>query len=110
VEAVIDKDRAGAVLARELDADTLIIATDTDAVYTDWGNPDARAVSHAHPDALLTLDLPAGSMGPKAEAAADFVHATGRDCVIGALAELPMLLAGRAGTRVTMSADGITLR
>jgi carbamate kinase len=110
VEAVIDKDRASAVLARDLDADALVIATDTDAVYTGWGTPDARAVTHAHPDALLALDLPAGSMGPKAEAAADFVHATGRDCVIGALVELPELLAGRAGTRVTASATGITLR
>jgi carbamate kinase len=110
VEAVIDKDRASAVLARDLDADGLVIATDVDAVYREWGTPGKRAVARAHPDAVAGLDLPAGSMGPKVEAAATFVRATGRDAVIGALADLPRVLAGASGTRISASAHGIELR
>ena len=95
--AVIDKDRASAVLAEGLGADLLVIATDVDAVYLDWGTPEQRAVAAAHPDAVRTLDLPAGSMGPKAEAAAAFASATGHPCVIGALDHLPAILAGASG-------------
>ena len=110
VEAVIDKDRAAAVLATQIGADLLVIATDTDAVYLDWGTPSARAVTVAGPDALSALELPAGSMGPKVEAACDFTRATGNDTVIGALADLPALLRGEAGTRVSASATGIATR
>lgn len=110
VEAVIDKDRASCVLAKDLAADLLVIATDTDAVYLDWGTPDQRAVSAAHPDALEALGFPAGSMGPKVEAAADFARSTGRDAVIGALPDLTEMLAGTAGTRVSSSVDGVRTR
>ena len=78
VEAVIDKDRASAVLAQDLHADLLVIATDVDAVYLDWGTPAQRAVVRAHPDALDPGLFPAGSMGPKVEAAAQFARASGR--------------------------------
>lgn len=110
VDAVIDKDWSSAVLARDLHADSLVLATDTDAVYLDWGTPDGRAIATAHPQALSTLSFPAGSMGPKVEAAIDFVECTGKDATIGALSALPALLAGRSGTRVSASATGISLR
>src|SRR5690606_26911064 len=65
VEAVIDKDLCAALLAEQLGADLLLIATDVAAVYTDWGKPGQRAIARAHPDALQALPFPAGSMGPK---------------------------------------------
>ena len=110
VEAVIDKDRASAVLAEGLGADLLVIATDVDAVYLDWGTPEQRAVAAAHPDALRPSIFPAGSMGPKAEAAAAFARATGQPCVIGALEHLPAILAGDGGTRISVRAEGMETR
>ena len=107
VEAVIDKDRASAVLARDLRADLLVIATDVDAVYLDWGTPQQRAVLAAHPDALDPGLFPAGSMGPKVEAAAAFARATGRSAVIGSLEELPAMLAGEGGTRISPQVEGM---
>jgi carbamate kinase len=107
VEAVIDKDRASAVLARDLHADALVIATDTDAVYTGWGTPQERAILHAHPDALARMDFAAGSMGPKVEAAIEFVRSTGNDALIGSLADLPALLFGTAGSRVSLGTKGV---
>jgi carbamate kinase len=107
VEAVIDKDRASAVLARDLRADLLVIATDTDAVYVDWGTPQQRAIATAHPDDLAAFSFPAGSMGPKVEAAADFARSSGNAAVIGALSELSSLLEGKAGTRISTAATGV---
>jgi carbamate kinase len=98
VEAVIDKDRATALLARELDADLLVLATDVDGVYVGWGSPDRRRIDSATPRTLADLDLAVGSMGPKVEAAVDFVEATGRRAVIGALDDLPAILESRGGT------------
>ena len=108
VEAVIDKDRASAVLARDLGADALVIATDTDAVYVDWGTPDQRAIALVHPDDLGRIDFPAGSMGPKVSAAIEFARSSGRDALIGSLADLPAVLAGQSGTRVSLTATGVT--
>ena len=111
VEAVIDKDRSSAVLAKDLDADALIIATDADAVYLDWGTPQQRAIAEASPDALSQYEFAAGSMGPKVEAASDFARsAPGKVPVIGALADLPAILKRQAGTRVTTSATQTTFR
>ncbi len=110
VEAVIDKDRASAVLARELEADVLVIATDVDGLYFDWGTPRERAVATAHPDHLSRLEFSAGSMGPKVSAAVEFARLTGREAVIGALGDLSELLEGDAGTRVSIRYDGITFR
>ena len=106
VEAVIDKDRASAVLARDLHADLLVIATDTDAVYVGWGTPGQRAIPTASPDDLAAFEFAAGSMGPKVEAACDFVRSTGKDAVIGSLANLPALLAGTDGTRISSAEAG----
>ena len=110
VDAVIDKDWTSAVLARDLRADALVLATGADAVYLDWGTPDARAITTASPQALAAFSFPAGSMGPKVEAAIDFVEHTGKDATIGALADLPALLIGNSGTKVSASATGINLR
>jgi carbamate kinase len=111
VEAVIDKDRSSAVLAQDLDADMLVIATDTDAVYLDWGTPAQRAIAAASPDAIEALGFPAGSMGPKAEAAAAFARsAPGRVAAIGALGDIRAILAGDKGTRVVAGVDGVVLR
>ncbi|HET6774518.1 MAG TPA: carbamate kinase [Acidimicrobiales bacterium] len=103
VEAVIDKDRASALLARQLEADLLVLATDVDGVYTGWGTPDQRRIDSATPGTLAGLDLVAGSMGPKVEAAVHFVEATGCRAVIGALDDLPAILEGRGGTVVSSS-------
>ena len=109
VEAVIDKDRSSAVLAKDLQADTLIIATDADAVYLDWGSPQQRAIAESEPDALAQHGFAAGSMGPKVEAACDFARsAPGKVAVIGALPDLPAILAGTAGTRISTAVEGIS--
>ena len=101
VEAVVDKDLASALLAREVGAERLILATDAPAVEVGWGTPGARAIRSTSPEALERLDFPAGSMGPKVEAACLYARATGRPAVIGALERLDALLAGTAGTMVS---------
>src|SRR5436190_865676 len=68
-EVVIDKDRASALLAEELGADVYVMATDVDAVYTDFGTPQQKAIGRVSTDEVRRLDLPSGSMGPKVEAA-----------------------------------------
>ena len=109
VEAVIDKDRSSAVLAQDLEADLLVIATDADAVYLDWGTPDQKAIAEITPDAIEAYEFPAGSMGPKVEAAADFARANpGKVAAIGALEDLPGIMAGEKGTRVTTAAGETT--
>ncbi len=100
VEAVVDKDATAAMLATELDADLLVIATDVDGIYTDWAGPRQQRLDQVTPDELDALDFAAGSMGPKVRAAARFVRNTGRPAVIGALDDLIDLVAGTAGTRV----------
>jgi carbamate kinase len=100
VEAVIDKDLCSELLARELSADLLVMLTDVDAVYADWGKPTQKAIRRASPDELRTIRFPAGSMGPKVEAACRFAAATGKPAAIGALKDLGLILAGEAGTTV----------
>lgn len=109
VEAVVDKDRASALLARELEADFFIMATDADAVYLDWGKPTQRAIRRASPRALAEQGFAEGSMGPKVEAAIDFVERTGKTAAIGALADLVRISHGEAGTIVTEQAEGLEL-
>ena len=104
VEAVIDKDACSSLLARQLGAELLIIATDVDAVYVDFGRPTQRRIGHVTPAALAAVAFPEGSMGPKVEAACAFVRATGRRAVIGSLDHIEGMLKGAAGTQV--SADG----
>ena len=106
VSAVIDKDLCTGLLARELQADLLIIATDVPAVYLDWGKPTQRAIGKVTPQALAGHRFAAGSMGPKVEAARAFVIATGQRAVIGSLEQIEDMLAGRAGTQVCTEAAG----
>ena len=101
VEAVIDKDLASALLAEQLAADLLVIATDVDGVYTDWGSPNQKALGRVTPDDLAGLDLPPGSMGPKVQAACDFARNTGNEAVVGSLADITDIVHGTAGTRVS---------
>lgn len=100
VEAVIDKDLASALLAEQLAADLLVIATDVDGVYTGWGTEKQRRLDRVTPDELEGMSFAAGSMGPKVQAACGFVRATGRDAVIGALTDITDIVSGSAGTRV----------
>ena len=107
VECVIDKDFASELLARELNADVFIMLTDADSVYVDWGKPTQKAIRRASPAALLAMSFPAGSMGPKVEAACRFASATGKKAAIGALADLNKIIAGEMGTTVTTQETGI---
>lgn len=99
VEAVIDKDAASALLAQRLGADALLLLTDVDAVYRDFGTDGAKRILRLTPQEARALDLPAGSMGPKMAAAADFADAGGL-ASIGRLADALALLNGTAGTQV----------
>ncbi len=107
VEAVIDKDRSSAVLARDVGADRLVIVTDAPGVCVGWGTPGQQLIRSAHPDALAAMPFPAGSMGPKVEAACAFARESGRVAAIGALGDLGAVLAGTAGTHVSTSFDGV---
>jgi carbamate kinase len=109
VEAVIDKDLASALLAKDLRAHALAIVTDVDAVYSDWGTPEQRAIRRATPEALAESEFAAGSMGPKVRAACSFVEETGGLAAIGSIEHTPALLRGEAGTIVTRDADGLEL-
>jgi carbamate kinase len=100
VEAVIDKDLAASLLAEELDADMLVIATDVDGVYTGWGSPGQKKLGRVGVDEIISMNLPAGSMGPKVAAACQFAAKTGKEAVIGSLGDIDQIVAGDAGTRV----------
>jgi carbamate kinase len=109
VEAVIDKDLASALLAADLGADALLIVTDVDAVYADWGTPDQRAIRRATPEALAASEFAEGSMGPKVRAACQFAEQTGGVAAIGSINDTQALLRGEAGTVVTREASGLQL-
>lgn len=101
VEAVVDKDLTGAVLARALDVDVLLVLTDVPAVLRDYGTPQQAEIREIDAASLRAMRFPAGSMGPKVEAACRFVENGGAFAVIGSLDDPLALLDGRSGTRVT---------
>jgi len=103
VEAVIDKDFASELLAREVEADLFVMATDVDGVYAGWGTPEQRRLEKATPEELRTSEFAAGSMGPKVEAAVRFVEATGKRAAIGSLEQIEAIVDGDAGTQVVSS-------
>lgn len=105
VEAVIDKDRTAALLARQLKADALLLLTDVDAVYFNWGKPNQSIIRRTTPDAIRRHVFAAGSMGPKVEAASAFTESTGKIAGIGRLDEALAILAGEAGTRFMAQPD-----
>jgi len=100
VEAVIDKDLAGQLLAHEVGADLYVMATDVDGVYADWATPEQRRLETVTPADLREVDFAAGSMGPKVDAAARFVETSGGRAVIGSLADITGMVEGNAGTQV----------
>jgi carbamate kinase len=102
IDAVIDKDRASALLAVALGADRLVILTDVPALMRDFGGADEQAIAELSPDQAEALlpQLPAGSMGPKVESAISFARATGRETLITSTEALVDALDGRSGTRV----------
>jgi carbamate kinase len=100
VEAVIDKDLASELLARDVAADLLVMATDVDGVYAEWGTPRQRRLDRVTPVELRAGEYVAGSMGPKVEAAARFVERTGKRAAIGSLDHIQQIVAGDAGTQV----------
>ena len=100
VEAVIDKDACSSLLARQLDVDCFVIATDVPAVSLDWNTPQQREIRRISPQALARHTFATGSMGPKVQAACAFVQVTGRRAVIGSLEHIEAMLAGESGTQV----------
>jgi carbamate kinase len=110
VEAVIDKDLASAVLAADLNADALLIVTDVDAVYADWGTPNQRPIRAATPAELAKAEFAEGSMGPKVRAACQFVAQSGGRAVaaIGSINDAAGLLDGSAGTSVRPAPADLT--
>ncbi len=108
VEAVVDKDRATSVLARELGAERMIVVTDVDAVYREFGTPRQERIARmtASEAAAMVPDLPPGSMGSKLDAAATFVRerGNGAEAIITRPGDLLEAVAGRAGTRIVPDA------
>ena len=102
VEVVIDKDKASSLLAFELDADLLIMATDTDGVYIDWGSDSQEIISKTTPEKISQYTFDSGSMGPKVEAACTFVERTGQRAVIGSLNDIKKMVNSLAGTQFTL--------
>ncbi|PJC85915.1 carbamate kinase [Vibrio sp. HA2012] len=100
VEAVIDKDMSAAFLARQLNADALLILTDADAVYIDWGKPTQEALHKTTPAQLAEYSFDAGSMGPKIDASCEFIKAGGKLVGIGSLEDGLRILRGEAGTNI----------
>ncbi|WP_018936801.1 carbamate kinase [Thioalkalivibrio sp. ALJ24] len=99
VEAVVDKDLAAALLTVEVEADALLMLTDVDAVYADWGTDAARRLDRLKASDIDPAEWPPGSMGPKLDAARR-VALGGRIGGIGALESAAAILAGNAGTRI----------
>ena len=101
IEAVVDKDLTAALLAEALDADALLMLTDVPCVQRGYETADVTAIRSASPAQLRAEKFPAGSMGPKIEAACRFAELTGGDAYIGALGDALEILRGECGTRVS---------
>lgn len=105
VEAVIDKDLAAALLAKELGADALMLLTDVRAVFVDWPHPARRPIRESTVASLRKRQFAPGSMAPKVEAACRFVESTGGTAMIGRLSDAARLLRGETGTTVVPSSQ-----
>ena len=103
LEAVIDKDLTAGLLAIALKVDCLLIATDVEAVFMDWGKPSQHAIGHTTPAFLQSHTFAIGSMAPKVEATCSFVTQSSKRAVIGSLEDMEAMLAGDAGTQVTLA-------
>ena len=107
VEAVIDKDHASGLLAKELDADMFVMLSDVANVYVDFGTQNQKPIKAAHPDALEAMSFAGGSMGPKVLGACQFVRETGNNSAIGQLSDLKKIMDGEAGTLISNDIEGI---
>jgi carbamate kinase len=109
VTAVVDEDRTWALLVAQfvaqLKADILLLLTDVDAVYTNYGTEHGVPIRHATAEGLRQLQFPPGSMGAKVEAACNYAEATGRVAAIGSMTDALQVLAGHAGTQVRSTSD-----
>ena len=105
----MDKDAVSALIAEQLGADLLVIATDVPGVYEGWGTPDAHLLRLIDVFDLDVASLQAGSMRPKVEAAARFARTGGR-AVIGSLGALKDLVGGTSGTQVVDSSAAVGVR
>lgn len=103
VEAVIDKDLATALLAIELQADALLLLTDVDGVYADWGTSEAKLIHRTTPAELCNYSFAPGSMQPKVAAACRFVEATGGIAGIGKLEDAAAILSSNSGTILNLT-------
>jgi carbamate kinase len=101
IEAVIDKDLAAALLAIKINADRFIILTDVDGVYTDWNTPTQKLIRSTTVTRINSMAFPKGSMGPKVDAACQFVMRTGKPVSIGNLQAASAVMAGSAGTMIS---------
>ena len=110
VEAVIDKDRASALLARALEADVLLMLTNVEAVFRDWGVLGQTTIARITPDALATMQFSEGSMGSKITAACDFGRTGGKMAGIGRFQDARSIVEERAGTRVRMEPNTVEIR
>jgi carbamate kinase len=108
VEAVIDKDLSSELLARELNADLYIMATDVHAVYLNWDTSAQQGIKQINPANLAEHVFAAGSMGPKVNAACQFARITGKVVAIGALVDLEDIVAGTAGTHISKQVEETT--
>jgi carbamate kinase len=98
VEAVVDKDLTAALLARAVHAEALLLLTDVESVQENFGTAQARPIRLATPSELRGRPFPAGSMGPKVEAACRFTEATGGLAAIGRLDDAEAMARRKAGT------------
>jgi len=102
VEAVIDKDRTAALLATALAADVLLMLTDVEAVFRDWGTPVQMPIGRITPGSLDGMEFASGSMAPKITSACDFVRAGGKLAGIGRLEDARAIVEGKAGTQIRL--------
>ena len=109
-EAVIDKDLAAALLAHQLHADALLLLTDVDAAYVDWGTARQRPIRDTTPDQLKQIRFTPGSMKPKIDAACRFVESGGKLAAIGRLEDASALLEGLRGTIVRQPSVSLDFR
>jgi carbamate kinase len=100
VDAVVDMDRSAALLAEGLAADFLLMLTDVDAVHAGWRTRSSRPIRRASTDRLRAMSFDPGSIGPKLEAACDFVERTGGTAAIGSLERAAEVLRGTNGTTI----------
>jgi len=107
IEAVIDKDLTSALLATLLKADVFVMLTDVAAVFRGWGTPTQTAIGEIDPHDLLGMGFAEGSMGPKVQAACQFVIGSGKQAAIGRLEDAGQIVEGTAGTQVRLSTNSV---